>query len=113
MKAKAIIAMMTAKVKSVLQANAEQFNQPLAVENAERVVDAIQEAIFAAGRKIAGAIAKSLRGANAGRQSDNVETAIASGGGIDVESSSAGRGEDISFGCGAGHSQGSRYESLI
>ena len=50
------------------------------------------------GRNNAGAIAKSLRGANAGRQINDVETAIATRGGIDIESSSAGRGEDISFG---------------
>ena len=49
MKARAMTAMMTAKVKSVLQANAEQLNQPLTVENAEHVVDVIQEAIFTAG----------------------------------------------------------------
>ena len=41
--------MMTAKVKSVLQANAEQLKQPLTVENVEKVVDTIQEAIFTAG----------------------------------------------------------------
>ena len=41
--------MITTKVKSVLQANAEQLNRPLTVENVECVVDVIQEAIFTAG----------------------------------------------------------------
>ena len=49
MKAKAIIAMITTKVKSILQEHAEQLESSLTVENAEKVVDAIQEAIFAAG----------------------------------------------------------------
>ena len=49
MKVKEIIAMITAKVKSVLQANAEQLNRPLTVENVECVVDVIQEAIFTVG----------------------------------------------------------------
>ena len=46
MKAKAIIAMITTKVKSILQERAEQLEASLTVENAEKVVDVIQEAVF-------------------------------------------------------------------
>ena len=49
MKAGAIIAMITAKVKSILQEHADALESALTVENAECVVDVIQEAIFAAG----------------------------------------------------------------
>ena len=47
MKAKAIIAMITTKVKSILQERAEQREASLTVENAGIVVDVIQEAVFA------------------------------------------------------------------
>ena len=46
MKAKAIIAMITTKVKSILQEHADVLESELTVENAEIVVDAIQEAVF-------------------------------------------------------------------
>ena len=46
MKAKAIIAMITTKVKSILQEHADVLESELTVENAEIVVDVSQEAIF-------------------------------------------------------------------
>jgi len=48
MKARGIIAMITTKVKSILQEHADQLNQPLTVENAEAVVDVIQTAVMTA-----------------------------------------------------------------
>ena len=47
MKAKAIIARITTKVKSILQERAEPREASLTVENAGIVVDGIQEAVFA------------------------------------------------------------------
>ena len=49
MKAEEIITMITTKVKTVLHEHTESLTQPLTIENAEIVVDVIQEAIFAAG----------------------------------------------------------------
>src|SRR5215469_7208088 len=48
MKTNDIITAMTTKIKSVLQNHADQLNQPLTVENAENVVDAITLAITTA-----------------------------------------------------------------
>ena len=43
-----MIAMITTKVKSILQEHAEQWELSLTVENAEIVVDVIQKAVFGA-----------------------------------------------------------------
>ena len=46
MKAKAIIATITTKVKSILHEHADALESALTVGNAEKVVDVIQEAVF-------------------------------------------------------------------
>jgi len=48
MKVEGIIAIITTKVKGVLQEHADQLNQPLSVANAETVVEVIQTAIMSA-----------------------------------------------------------------
>ena len=45
MKVNVIIAMITTKVKSILYEYAESLELPLTVENAEIVIDVIQEAV--------------------------------------------------------------------
>ena len=61
--AKAIIARITTKVKSILQERAEPREASLTVENAGMVVDGIQEAVFAGAAEGLKTVARGKRNA--------------------------------------------------